>query len=126
MRHLPQGLVVVVRSTLRRSSLHRGHIHQPMSEGLQVVIKYNPLKFWQSNDLAKEDWDISVVMHDLQLLRVHLPSRKNVQRQGETVTLVWPMARRGPKNHNNTLYTRWVKISRNDHESVQLRESLMM
>jgi len=75
-----------------------------MSEpGLQVTIKYNSLKFNHSDGRPRDE--VSIVMNDLRLLRVHAPSRKNILREGKTgFTLLWPLARKDPKIPNVRRY----------------------
>lgn len=75
-----------------------------MSDGLQVTIKYHSLKFKQFNGRSTDDLAVSVVMNDLQLLRVHVPSKQNIRREGDTFTLLWPFARKDPKIRNVRRY----------------------
>ncbi|KIO13702.1 hypothetical protein M404DRAFT_593189 [Pisolithus tinctorius Marx 270] len=90
-------------------------------EGLKVMVRYNPLKF---EGPPKKDI-IKVVIDDLEHLRVHLPARKNIWRRGDKcVTLHWPMSHRTVGNFNS-LYSRWIKLSRGD-ESKRLLKSLLM
>ncbi|KAI6121101.1 hypothetical protein F5141DRAFT_1210777 [Pisolithus sp. B1] len=91
--------------------------------GLMVIVQYNPRKFegWGKKDI------INAVLDDIERLRVHFPSRKNIRLRGDRwVTLHWPMSRRDAAFHGtNSLYSRWVKLSRGD-ESQQLLENLLI
>lgn len=91
--------------------------------GLMVIVQYNPRKFegWETKDV------INVVFDDLERLRVHLPARRNVRHRGNRwIALHWPMSRRDASfNRTNSLYSRWVKLSRGD-ESQQLLRNLLI
>ncbi|KAI5994845.1 hypothetical protein EDD15DRAFT_767478 [Pisolithus albus] len=94
-----------------------------LRQGLMVVVQYNPRRFE-----GRETEDvINAVLDDLGRLRVHLPSRKNVRHRGNRwIALHWPMSRMDASfNKTNSLYSRWVKLSRGE-ESQQLLKNLLI